>query len=99
MTKKTLLIFILAITLIIILAAMFASSYPDGLEWVAQKLGFLSMATEEPLLTAPAPDYSVEAIKSEFWSTTTAGILGAAIVFLVVWVIGKFIKPGKDKIR
>ncbi|OHD21138.1 MAG: hypothetical protein A2Y34_15130 [Spirochaetes bacterium GWC1_27_15] len=42
---KYILLFIIPI-LIVILATFFASSNPDGLEWVAEKLGFLHFGKE-----------------------------------------------------
>ena len=49
-----------------------ASSFPDGLEWVAEKLGFAHRAAG-PALKAPLPDYSVP-----FWrESPLAGILAA----------------------
>jgi hypothetical protein len=75
---------------IIILAAVFASSCPDGLEFVAEKLGFLSKVAEKPTVVSPLSDYSIPLIKSPFWSTAFAGVVGAAIVAGLALLIGKF---------
>jgi hypothetical protein len=95
MTKRFIIISIVIIAVVVGLAAAFASGHPDGLEWVAEKLGFIGTAAEEPQLSSPLPDYAVTAIKSPFWSTTIAGILGAAIVAAIVLLIGRFFR-GKD---
>lgn len=93
MNKLNFIIVMAAITIAVVaLAAAFASSYPDGLEFVADKLGFISSATDEPVVSSPLPDYTLPWVKSPFWSTAIAGLVGVAAVFLVVFVLVKLIR-------
>ena len=82
----------IVIAVIVALAAAFVSSHPDGLEWVAEKLGFVSKAAQEDLISAPMPDYSLGGIKSPFWSTVLAGTAGAVITFFSAWIIAKILR-------
>jgi len=48
----------LLVTLVIaVVLSQFASSQPDGLEYVAEQEGFLDTATEHPLAESPLADY------------------------------------------
>lgn len=87
MNNITVLIFIsLAIA---VLASFFASSHPDGLERVAERLGFLNAASGTP---APMPDYSCPFVKSAVTSTIIAGALGALLVFGVFFVAREILR-------
>jgi len=92
MNRRFAIVSIAIVAAIVVLAAVYASSHPDGLERVAEQLGFISQATEEPVFAAPLPDYSTDAIKSPFWSTSVAGLIGAALVFIVVVLIGRLFR-------
>ena len=65
-------IFFLTI-LIVALASFFASSHPDGLEKIAERLGFLEVGLER---TALLGDYSL-----------LTGIIGVAITFFLFWLV------------
>ncbi|MBN1889790.1 MAG: energy-coupling factor ABC transporter permease [Thermoflexales bacterium] len=69
----------LVIALALALISPLASSHPDGLEWVAEKQGFLDSA-QEPLYTI-IPDYVFPGVSSEALATIVAGIVGSLIVF------------------
>ena len=56
----------------------FASSHPDGLEWVAEQYGFLKEGA--PLFVTPLADYAVPMISNEAMSTAFAGLIGVALV-------------------
>lgn len=87
---KKILLVLLCIALIA-LAALFASSHPDGLEWVAEGFGF-AKAAETGVISAPMPDYNFLPIKSPFWSTLFAGTVGAAICFILFWLAARLFK-------
>jgi cobalt/nickel transport system permease protein len=72
----------LAIALVLAIAAPLASSNPDGLEWVAEQQGFISLA-QEPLYKI-IPDYLLPGVSSEALATIIAGIFGAVLVVGVV---------------
>jgi cobalt/nickel transport system permease protein len=75
----------LGIALLLTLLSPFASTHPDGLEWVAEQQGFLG-AAQPPLMTI-IPDYLFPGIANETIATIAAGILGVLIVFGVTMLM------------
>ncbi len=69
----------LALTLILALLAPIASSDPDGLERVAEDLGFIQAA--RPPMFALLPDYTIPGLPNNALATILAGILGALLTF------------------
>ncbi len=74
-----------AAALIGLLLSPFASSYPDGLEWVAARYHFLHQSA--PSFVAPLANYTVPGIAHPFVSTGLAGLIGTGICFLAAWVL------------
>lgn len=75
----------LAVALLLVLAAPFASGHPDGLEWVAETTGFLGAAQDAPY--ALLPDYTVPFLGETNLSTILAGVIGVLLVAgLVIFV-------------
>ncbi|HOJ62801.1 MAG TPA: energy-coupling factor ABC transporter permease [Spirochaetota bacterium] len=72
----------------------FASSFPDGLEWVAEKYNFLH--NNAPYFVSPFKDYTVPFIKNEIFSTSIAGLVGVIITFIFVFTIGKIFSLKKE---
>lgn len=68
----------------------FASSFPDGLEWVAGKLAFAEFEALE--IPAMFPDYQATFIGHEGAATMIAGIIGLCLVFGVTFIVGKLLK-------
>ncbi|HET9907909.1 MAG TPA: energy-coupling factor ABC transporter permease [Anaerolineales bacterium] len=66
------------ISLIVVLLSPFASANPDGLERVAQDLGFISIAQDAPFQILP--DYTVPFLGETSLSTIVAGLIGALVV-------------------
>lgn len=54
----------------------FASSSPDGLEKVAEDIGFLDSAKDHTYADGPLADYGVKGIENERLSTGAAGAIG-----------------------
>lgn len=79
-------------------ASPFASSWPDGLEAVAEKLGFAGHAAA-PLVNAPAPDYLVPGIGSAGVATAVAGVLGSLVVFVLAIAFSRIVvrETGPDR--
>lgn len=71
------------ITLVLAILAPLASSHPDGLEWVASKIGFINFA-KEPFYQL-IPDYLIPGLQNEIVATILAGIIGALIVFSIIY--------------
>jgi len=69
----------LAIAVVLALFSPLASPYPDGLERVAEDLGFIERA-QEPLYEV-IPDYVFPGISNEALATIAAGIVGTLIVY------------------
>jgi len=79
MRKKTWWIVGLVIALAVTLVSPRASSWPDGLERVAEDKGFIDTA-EDPFYEI-IPDYVLPGIGSESLATILAGVVGVLIVF------------------
>jgi cobalt/nickel transport system permease protein len=77
--------------------APFACSWPDGLEKVAQALGFEHRATETPVLPAPIPDYALPGIQSAGWATAMAGAIGTVVVFALAWLLARTLVPKETR--
>ncbi|MBP9900281.1 MAG: PDGLE domain-containing protein, partial [Verrucomicrobia bacterium] len=67
--------------------------WPDGLESVAAKLGFVPAPTVTPALPALAPDYAVPGIHSAVLATALAGAAGCLIVFVLALLLGHVLVP------
>lgn len=71
----------------------FASSWPDGLEWVAEGLGFLEKGEGSPVFSSPMPDYVFPGVAHEGLATALAGGIGTLIMFGVgfgvAWLLKK----------
>ena len=74
---------------VIVFAAAYASSYPDGLEWVAEQMGFIDNVSED-IIKAPMSDYETPFVKSSYLSTLLAGLVGAGIAGAVFFIAGIF---------
>ena len=70
------------------LLSPWASSWPDGLDRVAARLGFNGRERERPLVSAPLADYKLPVQSSAGWSTAGAGIAGTLVVFGGVCLLG-----------
>lgn len=78
---------------LIFFVAPFASPWPDGLERVAEALGFAEK-TSPALLNSPLPDYAVPMIESAPLGTVVAGVIGAALVFIAAYILARVLVPG-----
>ena len=70
----------------------FASEWPDGLERVAETLGFAGRAAP-PLAGSPLPDYALPGI-SAGWGTAVAALVGTLVVLMLALVLGRVLEPG-----
>jgi cobalt/nickel transport system permease protein len=84
----------LAIAAFLAILSPFASSNPDGLEWVAEKNGFLE-AARAPFFNI-VPDYIFPGISNQSLATIIAGILGALLVFGVALGVAILRRGQKD---
>ena len=77
--------------------AFFASEYPDGLEWSIQQLsGTTELETEFPdAVSAGAESIQQTTAVMPDYANSLSGILGAAMVVILVWVFTSLIMGGK----
>ena len=78
------------IALIVVLLSPFASADPDGLERVAGNLGFLDAGQSAPY--SIIPDYTLPFLGETALSTIAAGVVGVAVVAVIIVLIGRGMK-------
>ncbi len=77
-------VLLLAALLIAGVASFYASSHPDGLEYVAGKTGFLDSADDDaPSTGSPLSDYSTEGVGDDRLSGGLAGVAGVALTLSI----------------
>jgi hypothetical protein len=74
------------IAAVVVAAALFASGDPDGLERVAEDTGFIGAGEDSPF--SLIADYVFPGLDGPA-ATIVAGLIGVAVVFGVVWFIGR----------
>lgn len=72
--------FLLLSLLIAGVASFYASSHPDGLQFVAEKAGFSQTAESSPAADSPLAHYSVDGVHDQRLSGGLAGVIGALVV-------------------
>ena len=96
-TKRQVAIPFASSIVIALVLSPFASSLPDGLEWVAGKYNFFHESA--PTFVGPMPDYAFPYITNSAISTGMAGLAGVFITFGMAWVLSRLIsRPLKTKI-
>ncbi len=74
------------VVLMLVLLAPYASASPDGLERVAENLGFLGQSASASFTLLP--DYTIPLLGETSLSTIVAGLVGAAVVaFLAIGAV------------
>ena len=86
--------------------SLFASAFPDGLEWSLQRItGSTELDASGPVqaffariqsLTALLPDYNLAGSESAA-GASAAGLIGAAVVLAAVVVLGKILKKAAQR--
>jgi cobalt/nickel transport protein len=75
--------------------SFYASSHPDGLEKVAEEIGFIDNAKDPATAGSALADYGVEGVENERASVGVAGVIG--VVATGVVATSFFIFLGKRK--
>jgi cobalt/nickel transport system permease protein len=70
-----------------VLISPFASGNPDGLERVAENIGFLDTGLDAPYNLLP--DYSIPFLGETAISTILAGLVGVFILFALLFLLGR----------
>ena len=82
-TRLFLAVGLLAALLLAGVASYYASSHPDGLEYVAEQTGFLESAEDSPTADSPLADYRTRGVEDERASGALAGVSGVVVVAVV----------------
>lgn len=83
---------VVSIILVAGVLSLFASAWPDGLERVAENLGFIKLAEEvRVIVPTPLADYGIQGLGAI--GTSIAGLIGATACFAVAFGIAKVMKP------
>jgi cobalt/nickel transport protein len=71
--------------------SFYASASPDGLEHVAEQVGFIETAEDSAVADSPLADYGTAGIEDERLSVGVAGVVGVLVTglvaFALVWVL------------
>jgi cobalt/nickel transport protein len=97
MRKKEILFSLMAAMVLALTLSPFASSWPDGLERVAQDKGFLKKGETAPLLKTPLADYLWPQVQNERWATSLAGLAGTLAVFGMGYGLAGLLKRGRKR--
>ena len=96
--KKKFYVIGLFVTLVLAgVVSFYASSNPDGLEKVAEDIGFIETAEEHTYADGALADYGVKGIDNERASVGIAGVIGVIGTAIVGGVLFTFLarKPKK----
>jgi cobalt/nickel transport system permease protein len=92
-TAATVIVYGLIVVLgLVIFISPFASTWPDGLQAVAARLGFDRRALVQPLVPGLIADYRFPGLGSTALATIAAGIAGVAVVLLLVFFLSRRLK-------
>lgn len=69
-------------------ASYYASSHPDGLEYVAERTGFLDSADDHAAGDGPLAEYAVDGVEDDRLSGGLAGVIGIGVTLLLAGGIG-----------
>lgn len=88
---------LLAVLGIAIFVAPFACPWPDGLESVADRLGF-GHKVAHPIVSAPAPGYQVPGVRWAAGATAVVGAVGTLVAFGLALLLARSLvrKPEED---
>ena len=93
--KKLYLVFLLVTIGLAGIVSFYASSSPDGLEKVAEDVGFIETAKDHSIDNSALADYGVAGIENERLSVGIAGIIGVIATGVLMYLIIKFISRKK----
>lgn len=88
--KKLWWVVILFVALLLAVASPLASSYPDGLERVAEDHGFIDRAAE-PFYHI-IPDYVFPGVPDEALATIIAGLVGTLLLFALGYGLASWLR-------
>ena len=83
------------IALAVVVISPLASSDPDGLERVAEDLGFLDAGQAAPFVIIP--DYTLPFLGETPLSTIVAGLIGVLVVLGIVFMLARALRAPAGK--
>ena len=83
------------ITLAVVVISPLASSNPDGLERVAEDLGFLNTGQSAPFELIP--DYTLPFFGETPLSTIAAGLIGVLVILGIIFMLSRALRAPVDK--
>ena len=93
MTTKKIVLIGLAISIFIAsMLSFYASANPDGLEFVAEQVGFLNTAKDSAVASSPLADYALTGLENERFSVGIAGIVGVILTAIISFGLFTFLK-------
>jgi hypothetical protein len=92
---------LLAALLLAGVASYYASAHPDGLEYVAEKTGFIDTADDHAASDGPMADYAVTGVDSPRLAGGLAGVIGVVVTLALAGTIGYAVRrrPEADQTR
>lgn len=84
----------LIVALALAIISPVASSFPDGLERVAEDHGFVNKA-HEPMFKV-IPDYVFPGVSNEILATILAGLLGTLVLFGIGFGLARILKTKNE---
>lgn len=88
---KTIRFFAVATAVLVVLGVLVASSMPDGLEHVAEALGFAGHA-EDVAAWSPFSDYEATFLGNSWLAQVAAGVVGVALLWGFGVLLGSSLK-------
>lgn len=82
-TRSFLLVGLVVALLLGGVASYYASSHPDGLEHVAEQVGFLDTADDHAAADGPLADYQVTGVDDARLSGGMAGVIGILLTLAI----------------
>jgi cobalt/nickel transport protein len=92
---KTTRLFAILTAALVLLGVFVASSLPDGLEHVAEALGFAGHAAQGAP-RSPFAGYGAAFVESSWLARVTAGIVGAGLIWAFGALLGRTLKKKGD---
>jgi cobalt/nickel transport protein len=82
-TRRFLLLGLLVSVLLAGVVSFYASSSPDGLEKVAEDIGFIETVEPHAIENSPLADYGVSGVDDERLSVGLSGLIGVGLTAVV----------------
>ena len=76
--------------------SFWASGHPDGLEHVAETLGFAESAGDHGSDGSPFADYQTSGVDSSFLSGGLAGVVGVLLTGGLMWLLLRLLVRRRD---